>query len=47
MDVEKVAAYPVARIDTFLDNFDFGRELVAGKTTEAPEFRVQGRKFLN
>ena len=35
MDVEEVAAYPVASIDIFLDNCDFGRELFAGKTTEA------------
>ena len=47
MDVKKVSVYPVAPIDTFLDNCDFGRELLAGKTSEAQEFRVHCRDFLD
>ena len=47
MDVMEVSVYPVAPMDTFLDSCDFGRELLAGKTSEAQEFRVHCRDFLD
>ena len=47
MDVWKVFVYPVAPMDTFLDSCDFGRELLAGKTSEAHEFPVHCRDFLD
>ena len=46
MDAKKVSVCPVAPMDTFLDSCDFGRELLAGKTSEAQEFRVHCRAFF-
>ena len=47
MDVKKMSEYPAASMETFLDNCDFGRELLAGKTSEAQEFRRFCRDFLD
>ena len=47
MDVKKMSEYPAASMETFLDNCDFGRELLAGKTSEAQEFRRYCRDFLD
>ena len=47
MDVLKVSFFPVVPMETFLDNCDFGRELLALKTTGGQEFRGHCRSFLD
>ena len=45
MDVLKDSVYPAVAMVTFLDNCDFGRELLALKTTAGQEFRAHCRVF--
>ena len=47
MDVLKASVFPVVPMETFLDNCDFGRELLALKTTGGQEFRGHCRSFLD
>ena len=47
MNVEKVAEFPPAPIESFLENCDFGRLLSAGKTSGVLEFRVHCKEFLD
>ena len=47
MDVEKVAEFLPAPIESFLENCDFGRFLSAGKTSGVLEFRVHCKEFLD
>ena len=47
MDVEKVAEFPPAPIESFLENCDFDRLLSAGKTSGVLEFRVHCKEFLD
>ena len=47
MDEEKVAAFPSIADDVFLASCDFGRELLAGKTSEFPTFRIRCREFMD
>ena len=47
MDVEKVAEFPPAPIESFHENCDFGRLLSAGKTSGVLEFRVHCKEFLD
>ena len=47
MDEEKAAAFPSIVDDVFLANCDFGRDLLAGKTSEFPTFRVRCREFMD
>ena len=47
MDVKKVAEFPTAPIESFLENCDFGRFLSAGTTSGVLEFRVHCKEFLD
>ena len=47
MDVERVAEFLPAPIESFLENCDFGRLLSAGKTSGVLEFRVHCKEFLD
>ena len=47
MDVEKVAEFPPIAMESFLAGSDYGRELLAGKTSEFGTFRVRCREFLD
>ena len=47
MSEEKVAEFPSIAMETFLLASDFGRELLAGKTSEFSTFRVRCREFLD
>ena len=47
MNVEKVAEFPPIAMESFLAGSDFGRELLAGKTSEFGTFRVRCREFLD
>ena len=47
MDIEKVAEFPLIAMESFLAGSDYGRELLAGKTSEFGTFRVRCREFLD
>ena len=47
MDIEKVAEFPPIAMESFLAGSDYGRELLAGKTSEFGTFRVRCREFLD
>ena len=47
MDPEKLVEFPIAPIESFLENCAFGRSLSAGKTTGVLEFRGRCREFLD
>ena len=47
MHVKLIAEFPVAPFDDFLSNYEFGKKLIAGKTTEVQSFRVQCREFMD
>ena len=47
MDVEKVAEFPPIAMESFLAGSDYGRELLAAKTSEFTTFRVRCREFLD
>ena len=47
MSEEKVAEFPSIAMESFLVASDFGRELLAGKTSEFSTFRVRCREFLD
>ena len=47
MSEAKTASFPSIPDDEFLANCDFGRELLAGKTSEFSAFRVRCREFMD
>ena len=47
MSEEKVAEFPPIAMESFLAGSDYGRELLAGKTSEFSTFRVRCREFLD
>ena len=47
MDVQKLSRFPVAPIDGFLKNYEFGKMLAAGKTSEFVTFRQRCREFID
>ena len=49
MEVKLIAEFPFAPIDDFLsyDDYEIGKKLICGKTTEMQSFRVQSREFID
>ena len=47
MDVEKVASFPVSAADEFLSHCEYGKSLLAAKTSEMPKFRGRCREFID
>ena len=47
MSEEKVAEFPSIAMESILVGSDFGRELLAGQTSEFSTFRVHYREFLD
>ena len=47
MSEEKVAEFPSIAMESFLVGSDFGRDLLAGKTSKFSTFRVRCREFLD
>ena len=47
MEEENAAAFPSIADDVFLAYCDFCRELLAGKTSQFPTFRVRCREFMD
>ena len=47
MNVNLIAEFPVAPIADFLSKFEFGKKVIAGKTTKVQSFRLQCREFID
>ena len=47
MSVEKVNQFPSIAMDAFLANYEFGRELADGKTSDVETFRVRCKDFMD
>ena len=45
MSVEKVTQFPSLAMDSFLANYEFGRELASGKTSDMEAFRFRCKAF--
>ena len=47
MDVEKVTSFPVSPVDEFLSHCEYGKSLLAAKTSEMPKFRGRCKEFID
>ena len=47
MDADKNSDFPIAPLDNFLVHCDFGKELIAGKTSGMVKLRTGCREFIN
>ena len=47
MDVKKLSRFPIAPMGEFLENYEFGKMLAAGTTSEFVTFRQRFREFID
>ena len=47
MDVNKLSRFPIAPMEEFLKNYEFGKILAAGKTSEFVTFRQRCHEFID